>query len=288
MRLHATFAPLLLSLILITPNSALAGAWLQGNGDILVIDTNTYYASDAFFNDKSNKQSQPGFFKVENNLYLEYGLNKDWTLGANLFAHYLAQETSTTYTFLSGASVTIDGWDSNVGFGDPELFARTKLYKDDFTIISLQPLIKLPSWYESDTLPKGGSDDWDTELSVLAGHSFEAYGRYHFAEARIGYRHRFHNQLEDQIKLDAKLGWNIYPDLQWINAIYGTFSVDMPDNPVFTQSGQNDYHLAKIESNLLYNLQKDWFVQLGLFAHVWGRNTGHGYGVSVSTGRTLP
>tara|TARA_B100000989_G_scaffold242722_1_gene189678 strand:- start:117 stop:944 length:828 start_codon:yes stop_codon:yes gene_type:complete len=260
--------------VFVAAGHAHAGAWTQAQGDLLAISNQVYFTSDAFWDLDGDKQSQSRFNKYEINPYLEYGLRDDITLGANLFLQYVRQD-------INGQS------EDNIGLADTELFLRKRLYKDDNWVISLQPLLKLPSQFsDDDALPRGGSSPWDAELSLMAGYSFKALARYHFVDSRIAYRKRA-NSLRDQVKLEAKLGWQLYDGFYVIPAAYATLSTDLPDNATFQQSGELDYDLYKLELTGLYKLDDSRFVQAGGFAHVDGRNTGKGYGFMLSIGQTF-
>lgn len=278
-------SPLTLALLcLFLPVSTYAGAWTQSEDTLYFSDTSTIYTSESFYDLDGKRQLQPNFYKLEQNFYAEYGLTNDFTIGANLFFHYLNQQTLTTIDTSPTTSVTYKGYAGNIGFGDPELFARYRLWQDDFNVLSIQPLIKLPSYYAYDHLPKGGSSDYDAELSLLAGHSFFFNNQWHYIDARLGYRHRMHEQLHDQIKADIKLGLNLDDNWQIVPAAYFTWSDNLPQRAIFTQSGQNDYDLLKLECSLIYQLRQNMDLHTSIFGHVDGKNTGRGVGISIGTG----
>lgn len=272
------------TIIGLCPLESLAGAWVQKPDDLLYITTQSSYFSHAYFDSKGNRTPQPRFVKAESNHYLEYGVDDTLTIGSNLFVQYLRQETTTSHRFAGGSSYTTRDIESNYGLGDSELFIKQHMLSvSDFTI-ALEPLVKLPSMYRYDSLPRAGSDNYDAELSLLAGYGFDFDGAHHFVDTRVGYRHRFDEQLSDQFKLDAKLGYSVAPQWQIIPAVSVTWAQSSPDHPIFTESGQNDYDLIKLECALLYNIDEKTYIQFGTFDHVMGRNAGEGYGFMVSTG----
>ena len=63
--------------------------------------------------------------------------------------------------------------DWNHGISDPEFFWRKKLWSDEFSVLSVQPLLKLPSLTRDSTLPRSGTEKMDAELRLLGGHGFE-------------------------------------------------------------------------------------------------------------------
>lgn len=274
---------LVLLLLLLPPPQALAGAWTQPEGRGQLILNHFYYSSDAFFDADGQRQSQPRFDKFEINPYLEYGISDDWTIGASLFAHYVTQETRTE----TGSGVTLSGHSDNVGLGNSEIFARWQLYRGGRAAIALQPLVKLPALYARNRLPKAGSEAFDAELSLLGGYGFDGWGRAHYIDTRLGYRHRFSAGLEDQLRADLKLGLRLNRALSLIPELSATLAFNGNTDTTFTQDGQNDYDLLKLglaAQYELHDLAPGAFVQLGGFAHVAGRNAGEGYGLLLATG----
>lgn len=264
------FASILLSfsLLLITYSApARAGAWLQNEDGLFLATTASTYQSRRFFDNAGHQQDQPTFSKYEFNAYAEWGYDDDITLGANLFLHTLEQSDIQNY-----------------GIGDPELFARYLLWKTDDLILSAQPLVKLPSWYSEDYLPKAGGDQWDGELSLLSGYSFQLWDQWHYLDQRLGYRHRTGSDIANQWKADIKLGLRLNADLIFQPAVYTTWAAEIPNQATFAESGQNDYDLVKLEASMLYYLSPTQYIQAGISSHVEGRNTGSGYGLFMTTG----
>ncbi len=245
------------------------------------------YQSDSYFDEQGNRQSQGDFSKYEINPYLEYGLSDSLTLGVNLFAQYLQQDVSETINFGQRGSITHHYTAENIGLTDSELFARQRLWQRNGLVISFQPLVKFPSLYHADHLPKGGSDSFDIENSLLTGYSFPLWDRYHFIDLRLGYRHRLDTLLNDQIKADAKLGIAIDESWYLIPAITYTHATAHTPQIAFAESGLNDYDLLKLECSVLFRVNPELYFSAGAFAHASGTNTGEGYGIMISTGWQL-
>lgn len=255
-------------------SSAHAGAWLQPEGKGLAVAQASRYKTSHYFDSVGNQQSQQPFTKYELNPYLEYGWSDSTTIGANLFLDYATQPQATT-------AGTIDG--SNYGLVDSELFSRGKLYESDGVIVSYQPLIKLPSLFEKDTLPKTGSNAWDAEISLFGGYGFALFGEHHFAETRIGYRHRL-GEREDQLKLDAKLGVSLSREWQISPALYYTTATQNSVPTTFSQNGTQDYDLLKGELSLAYTPEGNYKYLASIFSHLSGQNTGAGAGAMFGIG----
>ncbi len=94
-------------------SQAYAGAWVKHKHQGYLALTSNYYQTSYFYDDKGNQQSQDRFHKLEENLYIEWGLTDNITLGSNLFGNYVSQ---------SGKG--------NLGLSNSEFFLRQKLYAD--------------------------------------------------------------------------------------------------------------------------------------------------------------
>lgn len=265
-----------LFLAILSPQVAFGGAWNQPAGEGLFILNQFYFENDAFFDSSGAKQSQARFQKFELNPYVEYGLNDNWTVGANLFVHAIAQE--------AGASTPAQ---QNYGLGDSELFIRRPLYRGEQFRLAVQPLLKLPAYYVNDAPLRAGNTRMDGELALLAGYAFHAWGHWHFVDALTAYRHRLHPQLNDQLRSSLTLGlrlnerWSVLPAISYLHA------TDRPEVTFFTEDGQNDLDLLKLELSLQYELRHGKFLQAGGFHHAYGRDAGAGSGIKLAFGFTF-
>lgn len=256
-------------------HAAFAGAWLQPEGKGQFIMQAAYYSSDEFFDRNGQLQLQARFRKYELQPYVEYGLTRDWTIGATGYLQHVSQ-----------------GGGSNNGIADPEFFARTQLWGDDYNHLSIQPLIKLRSEFESDGNPRGGSRSTDAELSLLYGRSgldrlgigalgWNLFGPNDYIDTRVGYRYRG-NRLHDQWKTDAALGIQLAPNWTAVTAMRGIFATKIPAGGAFSENGDQDYDLAKVEAGLNYRYSDTKTFGVTAFNHVYGRQTGSGSGVILS------
>jgi protein XagA len=262
------FAPIWFMLLFL-PGTALAGAWTLPADDWQLITTGNYYTSDTYVNPQGDSQSQPRYSKWELSPYFEYGLEEDLTLGA------------------SAALVTVKGFnpntgtrDENTGLADLAFFARQRLWQDDHSVLSLQPWFKFPSQYSEDRLPRSGSEEYEAELRLLGGTSFEYYGQQHFANLETAYRRRF-GDPDDQLLIDATLGmrlderWTVMPQIFTTTGLSGA-------GGGFTQSGADDYHLVKGQLSAVYDLDDTFSLQGGYYRDLRARNTGEGDGFLFS------
>ncbi len=260
-----------LAAVFLIPSYAYAGAWLQRPGETLFIQNAVFYATGEAFDASGRRVSDPGFRKFEYNPYMEYGVNADWTLGASLFFQYLEQDNAQS------------GVLSNQGLGESELFARYKLLEEKGYALALQPSVTLPGHYFSSDGPVAGREDWDAELTALAGYGFSLFGRDHYIEGKAAYRHRS-GILDDQYRLSAGMGigisegWRIAPELSWTGRTQGGGSA-------VSIAGQNDYELVKAQLSVVWEFSDRCAVQFGGYRHVSGEDTGAGGGVLLALWR---
>lgn len=256
------FSLSLLIAIIFAP-TAHAGAWLQPEGHGLWIAQATYFHNAHFFDADGTRQSQPHFTKYEFQPYAEYGLRPNLTIGGTAYLQQNRQSGS-----------------EKIGVADPEFFARTRLWYDDRQVLSLQPLIKLPSAYRSDASPRSGTDNFDAELSLLYGRNLTLFSDRDYLDLRAGYRARG-GALSDQWRADAALGLRLSDRWQVIPAIRMILAAEVPDNVAFRETGDLDYDLTKAEVTAMYTLNEKQNLHLTYFSHVAGRQTGNGYGITA-------
>lgn len=248
---------------------AFAGAWLQPEGKGQLIINNYYYTADKLFTNTGHQQSQSTYTKYELNPYAEFGWN-DWlTVGGSLSLQRTSQSNTT-----------------NFGIGDSEFFARLRVWQTDNLILSVSPLIKLPSLDRSSDRPKIGSDDPDAGIGAALGYGFNAWGQHHFAEGAATYRYRF-GSPENQWNLSATLGIGLTERWMLMPQIFATYRTKDPQTAVFTQSSGDDYDQLKLQLSAIYKLNDKTSLQLGGFSDIKGKNTGSGQGALISVWRTF-
>ncbi len=241
-----------------------AGAWTQPKGEGLFIAQATYFSSDHYFDFDGYRVKQPTFRKAELQPYAEYGL-RDWlTIGGSAYMQYVKQ-----------------AGDGNQGLGDPELFARIRLHTwENGDVLSIQPLVKLPSYYTHDRQPRGGSRSTDGELSVLYGTNWEYFGITGYTDTRAGYRMRSRG-LNAQYRIDQAIGINITDHFLLIPAVRSIITTEYDDTAAFSEDGEQDYDLAKAEITALYKFDEKRWVHATYFDHIAGAFTGDGRGITI-------
>jgi len=263
MRLHL---PVFLFAALISMQ-AYAGAWTQDPGKAQLIVTASYYNTNRLFDNGGTLRSQPSYSKHELNPYFEYGLYDGITLGANLLFQRASQ---------SGQS--------NWGMGDSELFLRARLLRYGDFVLSIEPMVKLPS--PDNGTPRLGGEHADVGLGVSAGYSFSFLGQHHFVALDLQQRHRF-GSPHDQFRANETLGIGLSDRWMILGQSFITLRQDKPSIVTFTQSPNDDYGLLKLQLSAVYKIDNDLSLQAGAFDNVVGSNVGAGRGVLLSAWKSF-
>ena len=233
-------------------------------GKTLAITQLTHFNSNSYWDGNGQRRPQDRYTKWEVQPYIEHGLTQKLTVGGSMYLQQASQSD-----------------EKNRGIADPELFLRMNLWQSGPRLISLQPLLKLPSRFEhNDSLPRGGSKSTDLEVSLLYGESLELLSNRDYMDVRLGYRHR-NQDLNGQYKMDAAIGISPWEGWQLIPAVRAVLAADKNDNAAFSQSGDYDYNLLKAELTVAYQLPNDQWVQATYFDHLSGIQTGDGNGIAI-------
>lgn len=276
-----TAVPLFATAVFLCLPFASKAAWTRNEGSWFVANTLTSYRTNHFIDDAGRSHRQPAFAKQEWNTYAEYGWKEDITLGANLFVHRLAAD----YRRYEATSPTVvHGTDDNYGLADTEFFLRKRLWQGlalgNHSVLSVQPLLKLPSLYQNGGNPRSGTDNFDAEIQLQGGMSFEFLNRHHFATLGLAYRKRM-GDWGDQFKTDATLGFSLTPHFTLL--VQQFMTQRSGDTAAANSSSEvSDYDLIKAQASIVYHLTTDTHIQFGGFRHMHARNTGDGEGVLLS------
>ena len=255
-------------LLALHAGTAHAGAWLQPKGQGLFIAQKSYFTSSHYFDADGDKQKQSSFTKWETQPYVEYGLAENITIGGTVFMQSDEQSDH-----------------QKLGMADPQIFARSTVWKSGNQLVSLQPLIKFPSQFRNKTIPRGGSSSHDYELSALYGRSLNILSARDYLDLDAGYRVR-DGQLHNQYHADAALGLGLSENWQIVPAIRTVFATHMNEQS-FSETGDLDSDLVKLEVGANYKWNEKRTLSMTVFDHVWGRQTGDGYGASIGFAQTF-
>lgn len=262
--------------LLLCPAPAEA-AWTRAKGQWFTAQTVTTYRTNHFVHDDGTRERQLTFRKHEWNGYAEYGWDDDTTLGANLFVHRLAHDR----VVLDPVELYTE---ENYGLADSEFFLRRHLWAGKaFGLdvrFALQPLVKLPSLYLDSGTPRGGTDDFDTEIALQQGISFSLFDRHHYVMNSTAYRKRF-GEWRDQTRLDTTLGLNLTDNLLLLTQLHITRR-EGSGRKTESVAAVNDYDLTKGQVSLVYRLTDGMHLQFGGFRHMKARNTADGEGLLFS------
>lgn len=242
---------------------AFAGAWVQEKGSGLSITTVTWYESDHFWDQDHHLHDGSHYRKLEINPLLEYGVTENFTVGINAFI----------------PDIHAAGQGTNFGVGDVELLGRYRLWKNDYSVLSTQLLVKIPEAYDSNKLPLLGQGQYDLEWRLLYGHGWRWGEHNWYFNVEGGFRKRFGDPA-DEVHIDWRVGWKSLGD-KWVidfkqENIIGlrNNSGVTPNDPFREQSA--DYDLYKATLSALYWVKPSVGLQAGITQDVYGRNTGRG------------
>ena len=250
---------------------AYAGAWTQAQGQGQIILTGDYYFANDSYTNAGNEQSQPAYRKFELNPYVEYGYSDSITLGANVSLQRASQSHTST-----APSQT------NWGLGDSEFFIRKRLWQGSGFVVSVEPLVKLPSPQSSgQDAPLLGGAHPDVAMGLSGGYGFSVFGQNHFIGIDTQYRYRFGPQ-RDQLKLTATAGFHMSERWMVMPQLFRTYRVSTPSVTTYTNSSADDYNATRLQLSGVYSLNDATSLQLGGFDDVNGKNTGHGKGVLLA------
>lgn len=254
-------------IILITiSNIALGSVWGQKLGKYFLSVSQTFYNSETIYDRNGVKYYLPlgGIFnKYETNAYIEYGLDNQTTVFANLFYLGLSYRDSLDQK-------------TNGGFGNQEFGFQYKLRETSPTT-AFQALISFPMNISPGDPPLGNGQV-DLQFSFLLGTSI---GKYAFIDLLFGIRKRF-EAPSDQLRSSALLGVDITKKIRLLftaNFIIGLGNQDVinTSSPYqLFQSGLN-FTLFKIESALVYKFNKNISGYVGFAVDAYGRDVGGGY-----------
>lgn len=245
-----TAACLAFSMAAVSP--AVAGPWPVPEGEVFAVNTLTFHRADNGDDGRGLSTGDGTLTRWEYSPYIEYGLTDTITLGANPRFQHVVQETG-------------QGDNTTTGFGDLDLFARTVAWRDDYSILAFQGLVKVPTGYDKDANPALGNGQVDLDPRVLFGHGFSLGSWPSFAEVQLGYRYRF-GDPSDEVRVDTTIGTNPTDDIM---VMLQTFNIVGISNE--TNNG-SDFDLYKVQFSGVYDVTPNVALQLGGYSEVAGRN----------------
>ena len=230
-------------------NYALASPWGQGNNDGVVISRTDYFAAELPSNGGT-------FRRLEGNIYAEYGLTENITLGGK--ALYGT-------TWLDGPS----GVETASGLTEVELFAQRAIYRPENQVVSARIAIARPSSFSSGARTAIASDGVDLDIGVLHGMTIVQQPIKLFAANELAFRRRF-GDAADQIRHQSTIGVEPHNRLLVLLDLFSTISVRNELN------AGPDFDVLRIQPSLAYRLNRKFRLQIGVNQEIAARNLDRG------------
>ena len=273
-RFHAYFRTFLLIYLVYTAiqTPVFAAAWTQGarSGQVIMA-FDSYSTSGAFDKDLNPVSQVTKFSKYELNPYLEYGVTKDITIGANpLLQDWRAKKSGIVTT---GQIL------------ESEFFFRKKLMELGNAVFSFQPLVKTPCMPISGSVNLFSCDSYDMELRLLAGYGFKLEqnikdgrsrpfsGQYHFVDLEAAYRkHTDHSS--DVVKIDGTAGFRFNKNILLLGQFFSSIPTRAAVVAVNSVDRSND---LKLQFSSIFQTSKLSSVQLGFYEGIAAQPSENNY-----------
>lgn len=263
-----SFAAALAVWYLVMPSPAAAGAWTRAAGEGQAIITLSHYVATDRFDRSGNRTRQSRFAKTELRTQIEYGLSDPLTIGIKPTYQYVKSHVN-------------GGEPHNRGLSDAELYLRTRLWRSDNAVLSIQPLVKLPVEARDGETPSLGHDQTDVELRLLFGYGAGAGPGSWYVNVEAGPRKRF-EAPSDEFRIDGALGYR--PDERWLLLVesFNTISFRNGSTGGLVQTAAPDYDLHKLQFSAVRRITDALWVQAGAFVDVAGDDVGAGQGAILA------
>ena len=170
---------------------AVAGAWLQPDGERLVIATTDYTIADHAFDDDRNAAIDVEFRKVESRTYIEWGATEWLTM---------TQETAFQDVWFEG----LKGRSQYTGPSAVRTGARGSLWSKGRHRLSLATDAGYQRGGEFVSDGELGYEGWSATGTLMYGYGWSRA----FVDTQAGYRHRF-GQGPDTWRADVTAGYDI-------------------------------------------------------------------------------
>ncbi len=253
--------PLLALLLTLSPLAAgpvCAGAWPLAEGTGQMILTLGASRSDAGFDGRDSGRGLE-FRKWELSPLLTWGLDAE----TSLFLKPTLQRLS--------ADRSGGGTDRTTGLTDTELGFTRAVWRGTDSVLSFQPMLRLPLFYDSDDSPALGSGHADAEMRVLYGRNLTLAGLPGFFDGQLAWRQRT-GAPANEANLDLTLGLRPQADLMLLLQSFNTVTLGHAGN------GYDQTRRYKLQLSAVQQLTPTVSVQIGANKAVGGRNDGNELG----------
>jgi hypothetical protein len=218
------------------------GGWFMSQG------LNKGHFPDRFSADQGATKN--ALQKVDWGLYFIYGLHEGLSVGLGQgFAHLEDQRNGTSTT--------------TTGFGATGVFVMKRIAQGKLGILSVQPRVDLPLFYDVNARPVLGPVKSEAEVRLLYGTGYGLAGHRGWISTAIGgsaWRHG-----DDEIRYDATIG---------LDAGHQLMVMAQAFNVVGLKSGGGiDYSATKVGGSLVWHVSPAIGLVGGYYAGVSGKNT---------------
>ncbi len=236
---------------LYSPEVAYAGAFTLEEGTGQAIATINVMDAAQGFGKNGKFVLAPHTSKIEPSLFVEYGARDGLTVfGQTSYVHnHIGTPINMTYS----------------GLGYSELGARARIVKDGPLVLSVQSSIRLPGPSEGQNFAQAGNTGLEIDNRILAGTSFNLGNWASFMDGSFGYRTRGGkpaNEWRADVTFGTRPVTKVLVLVQSFNLISdgsGTFGFPRTSS-------------SKLQVSGVYDLTKQWSVQLGAYATLAAQN----------------
>ena len=233
------------------PGAALASAFLEPEGEGLLILATRFDRSSAYYDARGKALPISAYRKFEISPYIEYGVT-DWFTA-------IAQPSLAATRASGPYGARFEG----IGVG--EFGGRVGIVELDEAVVAVQATVRTPLQARGLTAATIGDTTYAGDIRLMGATAFDIDALPVFAAVEVGYRVRG-GGARDEIRIDATLGSHPWPSL---TLLAQTFSV-------FTQGPGGVYfpkmHAHKAEVSAVYHLTEEWSVQAGVFSTLFAQN----------------
>ena len=252
---------LIVSALALSIGPAVASPWPRGK-DRLFIATKTNYFRSTSDETPAGAGGRPFFQRFDGDLYAEYGLFRDLTLGAKV---------------VYGNATFYDGFfESHVdGVAEIEASVQYAIFNGRAGALSVKATGITPTRFEEGGRPGVFSDGLDAELRILYGRTLIEEPFKVYASAEAGYRRRFGDGA-DQVRGDLLVG--LQPIRQALVLLEAQSRMSLRNEA----PGGADYDVVILQPSLVYRAARRWSVQGGVSYEAAGRNLQRGVGYFIA------
>jgi hypothetical protein len=234
--------------IFIFNESCLAGAWTLPKGESQIIVTAALTNAADAFDENGDVVAVEEFEKYALRAYAEYGVT-DWA----------------TIVLQPEIRSKEQGDEESFGVGRFDLGLRTRVWRDDFAVASLEFSASAPGQNDELAPLNGGDTDWEFEARALYGRGFDLGWRHGFADLQIGYKHRV-SEPADEVSFDVTLGLDVTERSFAMLQSFNRLSVGSAKAP-FARTQENALSFSGV-----HKITDRWSIQSGISATAYGRN----------------